>query len=280
LTRRLIVTADDVGLHPGMTEGALVAHRDGIVTACSISANGRHLEDAAARLREDPGLARGVHFTLVGEAPVSPPGRVRSLLGRDGRFLDGWLALARRHALGRIDLDEVELELRAQVARLRSVGLDPVHANGHQHLHVLPGIFGRVLRIAAEEGIAYLRIPRETASAPGLTARRLALAGLEGCGRLAQRAIAAQATRFVIADATPGLALAGHLDAEALVGLLSGVPDLAELVVHPGVGAAAIAEDYAWGYRWDVETAALCSGAVRDAVAAHGIDLVSIPASR
>jgi chitin disaccharide deacetylase len=274
--RRLIVTADDVGLHPGMTEGALVAYRDGIVTACSISANGRHLEDAAARLREHPGLARGVHFTLVGEAPVSPPERVRSLIGRNGRFLDGWLDLLRRYLLGRVDLDEVELELRAQVGRLRSVGLDPVHANGHQHVHVLPGIFSRVLRVAADEGIAYLRIPREK-SVSRLGARRLALAGLERCGRLARRAIEEHGARFLVADATPGLAVAGRLDQGLLVALLAGVPSLAELVVHPGVGTHAIARDYAWGYRWDAETSALCSDVVRDAVAARGIELVSIP---
>jgi predicted glycoside hydrolase/deacetylase ChbG (UPF0249 family) len=175
--------------------------------------------------------------------------------------------------------EEVERELRAQVGRLRSVGLDPVHANGHQHLHVLPGVFPRVLRIAADEGIGYLRIPREAPRPAGLP-RRLGLAGLQGCGWLARRALAAHATRFAVPDTTPGLALAGRLDAGALAGLLPGIRGLAELVVHPGVGAAEIARDYAWGYRWDAETAALCSSVVRDAIAAGGIDLVSIPTWR
>ncbi|MBV8546255.1 MAG: ChbG/HpnK family deacetylase [Acidobacteria bacterium] len=52
--RRLIVTADDVGLHPGMTAGAIRAHRDGIVTACSLVANGVAFYDAVERLREVP----------------------------------------------------------------------------------------------------------------------------------------------------------------------------------------------------------------------------------
>src|SRR5260370_24294876 len=50
-TRRLIVTADDVGLHRGMTEGAIRAHRDGIVTACSVVASGVAFDDAVAPLR-------------------------------------------------------------------------------------------------------------------------------------------------------------------------------------------------------------------------------------
>ena len=63
--RRLIVTADDVGLHPGMTAGAIRAHRDGIVTACSLVANGVAFYDAVERLREVPSLEVGVHLTLV-----------------------------------------------------------------------------------------------------------------------------------------------------------------------------------------------------------------------
>src|SRR5687768_3715380 len=69
--RRLIVTADDVGLHPGMTEGAIRAHLDGIVTACSVVANGAAFDDAVARLRDVPSLEVGVHLTLVEEHPLT-----------------------------------------------------------------------------------------------------------------------------------------------------------------------------------------------------------------
>jgi chitin disaccharide deacetylase len=276
LTARLIVTADDVGLHPGMTEGALRAHREGIVTACSISANGRFVEAAAAAVRDHPGLAPGIHLTLVGEAPVSPPAQVRSLLAGDGRLLPSWTALVRRHALGRLDLDQVELELRAQVARLRALGVAPVHLNGHQHLHVLPGIFDRVLTIAADQGIAYVRIPHES-SRPASALRWMALAGLERCGRLARRRAEARGARFAVADTTPGIALAGRLDLAALLRIVPRIQGLAELVVHPGVGGATIAKDYAWGYLWDGETASLCSKDVREALTARGIELQSMP---
>src|SRR5262249_20678639 len=68
---RLIVTADDVGLDRGMTTGAIEAHRKGIVTACSIVANGREFEDAVARLRDVPSLEAGVHLTLVEERALT-----------------------------------------------------------------------------------------------------------------------------------------------------------------------------------------------------------------
>ena len=77
--RALVVTADDVGLHPGMTLGSLKAHDEGIVTAVSVVANGRAFEPAVDLLRDRPGLDVGVHLTLVGERPLSPPERVPSL---------------------------------------------------------------------------------------------------------------------------------------------------------------------------------------------------------
>jgi predicted glycoside hydrolase/deacetylase ChbG (UPF0249 family) len=70
-SRRLIVTADDVGLHPGMTTGAIRAHREGIVTACSVVANGVAFYDAVERLRDVPSLEVGVHLTLVEERSLT-----------------------------------------------------------------------------------------------------------------------------------------------------------------------------------------------------------------
>jgi len=69
--KRLIVTADDVGLDRGMTSGAIEAHRNGIVTACSLVANGLEFDDAVARLREVPSLEVGVHLALVEERALT-----------------------------------------------------------------------------------------------------------------------------------------------------------------------------------------------------------------
>src|SRR3954462_12100516 len=87
--RRLIVTADDVGLDRGMTEGAIRAHRQGIVTACSVVANGLAFDDAIARLRDVPWLEVGVHLALVEERSLTtgspmPRNYARWLLSRGG----------------------------------------------------------------------------------------------------------------------------------------------------------------------------------------------------
>ena len=271
--RKLIVTADDAGLHPGMTAGALAAYDAGIVTAVSVSANGRAFDDAVARLRERPALDVGVHLTLVGEAPLSPPQEVRSLLGRDGRLLPAWPVFVWRWLLGRIRPNETERELRRQIERLLAAGLPVAHLNAHQHLHVLPGLFEIVLRLAEEHRILWVRIPAEPAAALPTSPRAVQIALLNALGRRARRRLRPEGPRAV--GRTIGVLTAGHLTVDALGRSLDQAGDVSELVCHPGVGDAALAREYAWGYAWDAETAALCDPRVPDLLRAREIELTS-----
>jgi predicted glycoside hydrolase/deacetylase ChbG (UPF0249 family) len=277
--RYLVVTADDAGLHPGMTRGALAAYDSGIVTAVSVSPNGKAFEDAVARLRERPGLDVGVHLSLVGESPLAPPGQVRSLLDARGRLLPGWPAFARRWLLGGVRPAEVETEIRSQIERLLAASLPVVHLNAHQHLHVLPGLFEIVLRLAEEHRIPWVRIPAEPAAA-GLpfTPRAAQIALLNRLGRRARRRLeAGRRVRTTVRTTgrTVGVLTAGRLTVEALGRALPGVEGVAELVCHPGLGDAVLAAEYDWGYAWDAETAALCDPRVPEMLRAAGIELTS-----
>ena len=234
----LIVTADDVGLDRGMTEGAIRAHREGIVTACSLVANGREFDDAVARLRDVPSLEVGVHLALVEERALTtgqpmPRNYVRFLLSRR---------------------TDVEPELRAQIEKVLAAGLPVTHLNGHQHLHMLPRVRRVVERLAREYGIGYVRVVRDR----GGRARRLSIAALNALGDRLRRTI--------------GVAEAGHLTAARLVELLEHVDGVTELVTHPGVGVTAYPH---WGYAWDEETRALCDPRVREEIRARGIALIA-----
>jgi predicted glycoside hydrolase/deacetylase ChbG (UPF0249 family) len=272
--RRLVVTADDVGLHPGMTRGALAAHDAGIVTAVSVAAVGCAFEPAVELLRERPALDVGIHLTLVGERPLSSPERIPSLVGRDGALLPGYPALAWRWMGGGIATGEIEAELRLQIERLLATGLPVVHANAHQHLHVLPPVFAVVLRLAEEHGIRFVRIPAEPALA--WTPRGAQLALLNHLGRRARRRLAGRAEAV---ERTIGLIDAGHLTVERLRRALAGAGATSELVCHPGLGADRkdrdLAAAYAWDYEWGAETAALCDPRVPEMLRSAGIELTS-----
>jgi predicted glycoside hydrolase/deacetylase ChbG (UPF0249 family) len=273
--RKLVVTADDAGLHPGMTLGAVRAFDEGIVTAVSLAANGSDFDAAAAALRERPGLDAGVHLTLVGERPLSPAGEIPSLVGRDGAFLPGFPAFTARYALGGIDRAQVRAELRRQIERVRDAGLRVVHANSHQHLHALPAVFDVVLELAEEHGIPFVRIPaaRNVLRRPSLRAAQLAV--LHGLGRRAQRRLPAA----ISGVRTIALFDAGHLTRERLLSSLAeagpGTGEMPELVCHPGVGGEALAARYDWGYDWDAETAALCAPGLRGLLRERGFELTS-----
>ena len=240
--KRLIVTADDLGLHEGMTAGAIRAHRDGVVTACSISANGVAFDDAVARLRDVPSLEAGVHLTLVEERALTT-GRK---MPRDYRsFL--------------VSRKNVEGELRAQIERVLATGLRVTHLNGHQHLHVWPSVAALVRRLAAEYGIRYVRRVADRGGRAGAV-RRASIAALNVLGRLAGGTN----------DRTIGIAEAGRLrDVEPLLDHVDGVT---ELVTHPGIGVDAYAH---WRYAWDEETRALCDPRVREALRVRRIELIA-----
>ena len=272
--KRLVVTADDLGLHRGMTDAAIRGHERGIVTACSISACGVDVEHAAESVRGARSLDAGIHFTLVEERPVLPADQLKSLTFSSGRFASGYRELFVRYTVGRIDLDEVEAELRAQALRLHDLGVSLIHANGHQHLHVLPGIFERVLRVAGELGIRYVRIP-DDAARPLLGIRSIQLSALSRFARAASKL--ASFRGFVTNDRTIGIRDAGHLDADRIVELLDQVEGVTELVTHPGLGDGLSAR-YRWNYDWEREADALCDARVRVEAERRGIEIVPIRA--
>ncbi|HEX6641697.1 MAG TPA: ChbG/HpnK family deacetylase [Thermoanaerobaculia bacterium] len=245
MTRTLIVTADDVGLHPGMTAGAIRAHREGIVTACSIVANGAAFDDAIAQLRDVPALEVGVHLTLVEERPLTAI-----------RFPKKYTSFVPLYLARAISIAAIERELRAQIERVLATGLRVTHLNGHQHLHLLPRIFDVVRKLAKEYRIGYVRIVDDRGGA----ARPLSMRALSALGRRAR-------TVGLTNDRTVGVAIAGHLD-DALP-LLEHVEGITELVTHPGLGVSG----YAWGYDWDRETRALCDPRLREEISKRGIYL-------
>jgi predicted glycoside hydrolase/deacetylase ChbG (UPF0249 family) len=244
---KLLVTADDVGLDRGMTSGAIEAHRNGIVTACSIVANGSEFQDAVARLRDVPSLEVGVHLTLVEERALTtgepmPRNWMRFLFSKKAN---------------------VEPELRAQIERVLAAGLRVTHLNGHQHLHQWPRISRIVRRLATEYGIGYVRVVNDR----GGRGRRLPIAMLNS--------LAGEGARHHTTAnnyTTIGVAEAGHLTAERIIALLDHVGDVTELVAHPGVDVAGYSH---WKYKWDRETAALCDPRVREAITKKPIELIA-----
>ncbi len=273
---RLIVNADDLGLHPALDAGILRAHREGIVTSATVLVMGPSAAEAVARAREQ-GLALGVHLALsTALAPAAPPAEVPTV-APGGRLRASWAEFARGWLTGRVRRSEVERELGAQLTRARALGAEVDHLDAHQHLHLLPGIRPLVEALARREGLAVRwpdRLPRPAwLRAPGPAVKTLLLSLL---ARTAPRP--GSGVRRVSAG---GVFEAGRLDEATLLAMLDTLPEGDfEVGCHPGEGRPHVPEDPAWTYGWQAELEALTSPRVKARLRERGITLATYASLR
>jgi len=267
---RLIVNADDLGLSAAIDEGIFQAAAQGLGTSVSVLPGGPDFARAAARLARLPRApGAGVHLALSGGLrPVSPPDQVRTLLV-DGRMRSDWKTFVRDFWAGRIRSEEIARELSAQAERAFAAGLTLDHVDGHQHLHVLPGVLPHVLRLCERFCVGAMRVPAETFAGAGRELERGLLATLS---RGARRRLPAW---MKTPDEFHGLVVGGALDLPALLGILERLgPGTHELACHPGARDESVPEDPAWRYRWTAELGALTSPEARERVERRGISLI------
>ena len=285
--KQLIVNADDFGLTAGVTEGILDANRHGIVTSTTLMANGAAFELAVAARLSAPRLGVGVHLNLSEGIPVSPASRIPTLVDEQGRLHLKPGRLLRVLLRGRIDLNDIETELRAQIARVVRTGIFPTHLDGHKHVHVLPGVDDIVVRLAQEFDIPRVRCPLEE---PRRLLHILEAARRDGASSLKQylvgREVSVFASRFRQKLDKAGLRYPAHFYGLSYTGFLytQSIRDLvdrlpegtSELMCHPGYVDERLAKT---GTRLlverEVEVFALCSPLVKGLVAHSGIGLVN-----
>jgi predicted glycoside hydrolase/deacetylase ChbG (UPF0249 family) len=272
---RLIVNADDFGICERVNAGIIQAHRAGIVTAASLMAAGRAFAQAVAWTRAVPTLDIGVHLALVAARPLRTSGS--SLTGPDGRLPAGAGEFVRNFLKGRIRLADVRAELSAQIERVLDHGVRVSHLDSHQHVHVLPGIAGLTLELAARYRIPFVRVPvadfqiERPLSVPGVV-RLAGSAALRACWAAAR--VAGAETRSFAPPRFLGFQEGGCLDAARLRRLIRALRPgrVYELMCHPGF-APEEPEVIRWNYRHETELHALTSPAIRSELDACGIEL-------
>jgi hopanoid biosynthesis associated protein HpnK len=272
---RLIVHADDFGLTVGINNGIVKAHQQGILTSTSIIACGQAFDHAVELARDCPSLDIGVHLTLTGERPLSPPARIGTLIDEKCLFRKHISSLLGPLLLRNLSLEEVERELRAQIVKVLDHGIRVSHLDGHQHIHVLPGISRLVKELASEFSIPAIRYPRESL-------RLHMLKDTSAWGRLASQMLLNTFCRLSpLRTAThpehfSGFYFGGRMNETNLIAALATLPGkgTVELMCHPGEEDASGAYGH-WGYEWRKELDALISQSVKHMIETRHIMLVS-----
>lgn len=132
--RVLIVNCDDLGLHEFVNTAVLSAVQDGVASSCSLMVPCPAARHAMQLLREAPSVPFGIHLTLTRDSAdqhrtsLTPAAQVPSLLDQEGQL---FTTATIPQLLTQARLEEVELELRAQVDAVLSNGLTPTHLDWH-----------------------------------------------------------------------------------------------------------------------------------------------------
>ena len=232
--RLLIVNADDFGQSQGINLGIAKACRDGILTSATMMVNGEAFEEAVDIARQTPQLGVGIHLNLVEGKPIDCT--ASTLVNGQGELLGKW-GLIRRHLTGKLSIDDIQREVRAQIQRALDAGLLPTHLDGHQHLHVYPPFAAAIAEVAVQMGVTAMRLPAEKWSwrdlqfAAGGIVRT---AVINWATRLSRHTILQAGMRTT--DRFRGTLLTGHVSAAWLNSWLPQLPvGVTELMVHPGL---------------------------------------------
>ena len=282
--KQVILNADDFGLTRGVNEGIIRAHREGILTSATLMANGPAFDDAIERAKANPKLGIGCHLVLSGGTAVAPGEKIRSLAGPDGTLPESLASLVVRVTSGSLRTGDIETELRAQIEKIRTAGIEPSHVDTHKHTHTHPRVMGVVARVARACGISRIRNPVEDLRDSWRTTRSGGFGGfLDLAAACAVRSVGFQfralSRRYGLLspDHFLGLAATGRLNPTALARLMEAVPDgSTEIMLHPGLWDPELEKvGSRLQHQRQTEMEALLAPEVERVVREHGIRLIT-----
>lgn len=269
--RAIAVCADDYGLSPAVSAGIRELAEAGRISATSAMTVFPEWPWEAERIRPlADRIEVGLHLTLTDAAPLGAMPR----LAPSGRLPALGALLARAH-LASLPREEVRMELERQLNAFEAaLGRPPRFVDGHQHVHVLPGVREAVLGLFGERldpSRTWLRVC--TSPVGAIRARGVAVPRALLIDRLSRPiGRAARARGLVVNDDFRGVSalVAGDVATE-FEAFMTGPGERPLMMCHPGrVDAALLARDPVHARR-EVELDYLGGPGFASALAARGL---------
>jgi chitin disaccharide deacetylase len=148
----LILHVDDIGMSWDSNEGALQAINNGVATSVSMMMPCPWIPGFFHYLASHPETDAGLHLTLTSEwkdyrwGPLSGKKTTPGLVDSEGAF---WSSV--QDVVKNATADEVELEIRAQIDRAKTMNFEPTHLDSHMGtLFASPAFLERYIKIGIE----------------------------------------------------------------------------------------------------------------------------------
>lgn len=269
MTTSLIINADDFGFSPGITDGIVAAHRQGILTSTTLMTNMPDAPRAITLAGENPGLGVGIHLGLTQGRPITR--NLRSLVDGGGNFCRGLPSVLAKASISHRARREVHREWAAQIEFALAHKLIPTHLDSHKHIHHWPPLAKITLELSRSYSIGFIRCAREV-PIPGyrITPAYAILARLAAG---LQRQILAAGLHT--SDWFFGLSATGNMSTQTWLTLLQHLPPgIGEVMVHPGNPVGLCRHDTRLLAQRALEQHALVDPAVKARCSALGVKLV------
>lgn len=162
--KKIVINADDFGLCDSVNNGIIYCMEKGIVSDLSFIINQPNLNNSIELLKRKKITNIGVHLNFT----MGKPNRSlhSSLTNSNGFFFDTQGHFF-NYVKGKLNVDEIYEEGKAQIEILISNGFNISHFDSHQNIHILPPFFKAINKLRNEfSPNAYLRIPYEALEAP------------------------------------------------------------------------------------------------------------------
>ncbi|MDQ1089489.1 polysaccharide deacetylase family protein [Siphonobacter sp. SORGH_AS_1065] len=150
----IIFHVDDAGMSYDSNEGTRKALSSGVATSTSVMMPCPWVPHFMNLAQQNPTWDLGVHLTLTSEwkdyrwQPITGKEKATGLYDPQGYF---WRGVA--EVVSHASPDEVESEMRAQIAQFRQFGLEPSHIDSHMGTLFQPKFIERYVKVGIEEKI-------------------------------------------------------------------------------------------------------------------------------
>ncbi|MBN2350170.1 MAG: ChbG/HpnK family deacetylase [Bacteroidales bacterium] len=279
--KRVIITADDLGIDPQINKGIIETYTKGILTSTALLMNAPYTVEGIELAKNNPNLEVGIHLSIVEGLSLR---KQESTITDSIRYFNdaicltrNWKIFLKKYFLNQINYSELEEELELQILEFKKYFTDIPFINGTQHMHIMPKVWRIVSKLMQKYDIKAVRLPAfEKPNVLWLNARMPFLIPFQYLGNNARRKLKNTGIKFT--NGTIGMQFSGKISDEILIRILNHLPDgTSEIVMHPGYKSENLINNLPWAYsdfNWELERDALLSNQVKEFIGDQNIQLI------